>query len=237
MTSKRMRAIHESIDRNKVYTVDQALTILKNMKEQPKFRSRIDVAVVLGVDPKKSDQVVRGATLLPNGSGKTVRVAVMAQGPKADEAKNAGADRVGFEDLVDYIKAQDAAGGKFDFDVLIATPDSMRLIGQIGRVLGPRGLMPNPKVGTVTMNVGQAVKDAKAGQATYRADKGGIVHCAIGVVDFEVNALKENLFALVHDLRRAKPSTAKGTYFKKIVLSSTMGPGLVVDLSGIPSAL
>jgi large subunit ribosomal protein L1 len=193
-----------------------------------KFKESVDVAVNLGVDPKKSDQNVRGSTLLPNGTGKTVRVAVFAQGDNADKAKAAGADIVGFEDLAEKIKA-----GEMDFDVVIATPDAMRVVGQLGKVLGPRGLMPNPKVGTVTPDVEGAVKNAKSGQVSYRTDKAGIIHCSIGQADFEVAALQENLSALLADLAKAKPSSAKGVYLKKLTVSSTMGPGVVVDQSTI----
>ena len=189
-----------------------------------KFPESVDVCVNLGVDPRKSDQVVRGSTVLPNGTGKTVRVAVFAQGENADKAQAAGADIVGFEDLAESIK-----GGSMDFDVVIASPDAMRVVGQLGQILGPRGLMPNPKVGTVTPDVAAAVKNAKAGQVRYRTDKAGIIHCTIGKVDFEANALKENLEALLADLNKAKPSSAKGVYMKKITVSTTMGPGLQVD--------
>lgn len=231
--SKRMKATHEAFDGSKAYAISEAIALLDAMPKI-KFKQRIEVAVCLGVDPRKSDQVVRGACLLPHGSGKTVRVAVMAQGPKAEEAEKAGADRVGFDDLVTYIK--DNAAGKFDFDVLIATPDAMRLIGQIGRILGPKGMMPNPKVGTVTMNVAQAVKDAKAGQVAFRTDKGGVIHSVVGLEGFASEALQENVEALMAQLRRLKPATAKGTYFKKLVLSSTMGPGIQVDLGSIAAA-
>ena len=186
-----------------------------------KFPESIDVAVNLGVDPRKSDQVVRGSTVLPNGTGKTVRVAVFAQGENAEKAKAAGADIVGFEDLAETIK-----GGELNFDVVIATPDAMRVVGQLGQVLGPRGLMPNPKVGTVTADVETAVKNAKAGQVRYRTDKAGIIHCPIGRADFEVPAFKENLEALLTDLKKAKPATAKGVYVKKLTVSSTMGPSV-----------
>ena len=188
----------------------------------------MDVSINLGVDPRKSDQMVRGSTVLPNGTGKDVRVAVFAQGDKQAEAKAAGADIVGFEDLAEAIK-----GGKMDFDVLIATPDAMRLVGQLGQILGPRGLMPNPKVGTVSLDVANAVKNAKAGQVRYRTDKAGIIHSTLGKIDFTVEALVSNLAALMNDLRRLKPSTSKGIYFKKITLSSTMGPGLQVEQSSI----
>jgi large subunit ribosomal protein L1 len=193
-----------------------------------KFPESIDVAVNLGVDPRKSEQVVRGSTVLPNGTGKTVRVAVFAQGENATKAKAAGADIVGFEDLAEKIK-----GGEMNFDVVIATPDAMRVVGQLGQVLGPRGLMPNPKVGTVTADVETAVKNAKAGQVRYRTDKAGIIHCPIGRADFEVTALKENLDALLNDLRKAKPASAKGAYVKRLTISSTMGPGVSVDRTSI----
>ena len=207
--------------------VDAALALVKELATA-KFKESIDVAVNLGVDPKKSDQNVRGSTVLPNGTGKTVRVAVFAQGENAEKATAAGADLVGFEDLADAIK-----GGTIDFDILIATPDAMRLVGQLGKVLGPRGLMPNPKVGTVTPDVEGAVKNAKSGQVSYRTDKAGIIHCSIGQADFEVDALKENLKALLSALNKAKPSSAKGVYMKKVTLSSTMGPGVVVDQASI----
>lgn len=227
--SKRMSAIAEKVTPNKPYALDEALDILKQISSV-KFVESVDVAVQLGVDPKKSDQVVRGATLLPNGTGRDMRVAVFAQGANAQAAKEAGAEFVGFEDLADQIK-QMADTGKWEFDVLIATPDAMRLVGQLGRVLGPRGLMPNPKVGTVTTDVAKAVKNAKAGQVSFRSDKGGIVHCTIGKVSFEVKALRENLEKLVMDLRRAKPSTSKGVYMRRITLTTTMGPGLLIDQS------
>lgn len=227
-TSKRIKAIYNSVS-DKPYAIEEALSLLKKLS-QVKFTESVDVAVGLGIDAKKSDQTVRGATLLPHGSGREVRVAVLAQGPQAQAAKEAGAEIVGFEDLAEEIKKK-SQQGKLDFDVLIATPDAMRLVGQLGRILGPRGLMPNPKVGTVTTDVAKAVKNAKAGQVAYRSDKGGIVHCTIGKVNFEVSALRENLEKLINDLRRAKPSAAKGIYLKKITLSTTMGPGLVVDQS------
>jgi large subunit ribosomal protein L1 len=225
--SKRVKAIKEKITPNKVYNLDEACTILKSVSKV-KFVESMDVAIILGVDARKSDQVVRGATLLPHGTGRSMRVAVFAQGANAQAAKDAGAEYVGFDDLAEEIK-QKAEKGKLDFDVLIATPDAMRLVGQLGRILGPRGLMPNPKVGTVTPDVAKAVKNAKAGQVSYRSDKGGIVHCTIGKVSFEVKALRENLEKLIVDLRRVKPSTAKGIYLRKIILSTTMGPGLVID--------
>lgn len=229
--TKRIKAIKDQIDSDKQYSVEEALALLKKLSSV-KFTESVDAAVVLGVDPRKSDQAVRGASLLPNGTGRDVRVAVFAQGAQAEKAKQAGADFIGFEDLADEIK-QKAADGKIDFDVLIATPDAMRLVGQLGRILGPRGLMPNPKVGTVTPDVEKAVNDAKSGQVSYRTDKGGIIHCTIGKVNFEVNALAENLAKLIADLRKAKPSTSKGVYLKKVILSTTMGPGLMVDQASI----
>jgi len=225
--TKKAKAIREKIDRNEAKSIDDALALVKELATA-KFNESVDISVNLGVDPKKSDQAVRGSTVLPNGTGKSVRVAVFAQGENADKAKEAGADIVGFEDLADTIK-----GGTIDFDVLIATPDAMRLIGQLGKILGPRGLMPNPKVGTVTPDVAGAVKNAKSGQVAYRTDKGGIIHCTIGRADFEVKALKENLDALLADLRKAKPSSAKGVYLKKLSVSSTMGPGVLVDQASI----
>ena len=207
--------------------LEDALALVKELATA-KFKESIDVAVNLGVDPKKSDQNVRGSTVLPNGTGKTVRVAVFAQGENAEKATAAGADVVGFEDLAETIK-----GGTIDFDILIATPDAMRLVGQLGKVLGPRGLMPNPKVGTVTPDVAGAVNNAKSGQVSYRTDKAGIIHCSIGQADFEVDALKENLKALLNALNKAKPSSAKGVYMKKVTVSSTMGPGVVVDQASI----
>lgn len=229
--SKRLKEIRENYSKLESYAVNDALSLLKKLSKV-KFVESVDVAFCLGIDPKKSDQVVRGASLLPNGTGRDVRVAVFAQGAHAQAAKDAGAEFVGFEDLADEIK-QKADSGKLDFDVLIATPDAMRLVGQLGRVLGPRGLMPNPKVGTVTMDVAKAVTNAKAGQVSFRSDKGGIVHCTIGKVNFEVNALKENLEKLIADVRKVKPSTSKGVYLRKIILSSTMGPGLVIDPSSL----
>jgi large subunit ribosomal protein L1 len=225
--SKRKQAIREKVDTLKVYDIDAALELVKELATA-KFPESIDVAVNLGVDPRKSDQVVRGSTVLPNGTGKTVRVAVFAQGENADKATAAGADIVGFEDLAEAVK-----GGEMNFDVVIATPDAMRVVGQLGQILGPRGLMPNPKVGTVTADVTTAVKNAKAGQVRYRTDKAGIIHCAIGRADFEVAALKENLDALLNDLKKAKPAAAKGSYVKKLTVSSTMGPGVAVDRASI----
>ncbi len=225
--SKRRKAALEKVDSTKAYDIESALSLVKELATA-KFKESVDVSVNLGVDPRKSDQVVRGSTVLPNGTGKTVRVAVFAQGDNAEKAKAAGADIVGFEDLAEKVK-----GGELDFDVVIATPDAMRVVGQLGQILGPRGLMPNPKVGTVTADVEGAVKNAKAGQVRYRTDKAGIIHCPIGRVDFEVPALKANLDALLADLKKAKPATAKGLYFKKLTVSSTMGPGVSVDRGSI----
>lgn len=221
--TKRAKAIGEKIQSGKNYSVEEAFEILKSVSTV-KFVEAVDVAVILGVDPRKSDQAVRGATVLPNGTGKSSRVAVFAQGANADAAKEAGADVIGMDDLAAQVKA-----GELNFDVVIATPDAMRVVGQLGQILGPRGLMPNPKVGTVTADVATAVKNAKAGQVRYRTDKKGIIHCTIGKVTFEPSALKENLEALLADLKKAKPSTSKGVYLKKITVSSTMGPGLTVD--------
>jgi large subunit ribosomal protein L1 len=221
--SKRMKAIREKLEPGKAYTAEEALELLKQMP-RAKFTESVDVSINLGVDPRKSDQVVRGSTVLPNGTGKTVRVAVFAQGDNADKAKAAGADIVGFEDLAEDIKQ-----GNMDFDVVIASPDAMRVVGQLGQILGPRGLMPNPKVGTVTPDIEGAVKNAKAGQVRYRTDKGGIIHCPIGNVDFDAGKLKENLEALLADLRKAKPASSKGQYLKKVTVSTTMGPGVTID--------
>jgi large subunit ribosomal protein L1 len=225
--TKRAKAIAEKVEAGKLYPIDDAFNLLKEISSV-KFPESVDVAVNLGVDPRKSDQVVRGSTVLPNGTGKTVRVAVFTQGANADAAKEAGADIVGFEDLAEEVKK-----GNLNFDVVIATPDAMRVVGQLGQILGPRGLMPNPKVGTVTPNVAEAVQNAKAGQIRYRTDKAGIVHCPIGKVSFEPGALKQNLEALLNDLKKMKPSAAKGIYMKKITVSSTMGPGLAVDLGSL----
>ncbi|HEB96844.1 MAG TPA: 50S ribosomal protein L1 [Sedimenticola thiotaurini] len=225
--SKRMKAIREKVEPGRQYPAEEAFALLKEISSV-KFPESVDVAVNLGVDPRKSDQVVRGSTVLPNGTGKTVRVAVFAQGENAEKAKEAGADIVGFEDLAAEIKA-----GNMDFDVVIASPDAMRVVGQLGQILGPRGLMPNPKVGTVTPNVAEAVKNAKAGQVRYRTDKAGIIHCPIGKVDFDGAALKQNLEALLADLKKMKPSAAKGVYLKKITVSSTMGPGLVLEQASL----
>jgi large subunit ribosomal protein L1 len=221
--SKRKKAAREKVDAATAYEVDEALNLVKEFASS-KFHESVDVSLNLGVDPRKSDQVVRGSTVLPNGTGKTVRVAVFAQGENADKAKAAGADIVGLEDLAETVK-----GGEMNFDVVIATPDAMRVVGQLGQILGPRGLMPNPKVGTVTADVELAVNNAKAGQVRYRTDKAGIIHCPIGRADFDVSALKENLIALLVDLKKAKPASAKGSYFKKLTVSSTMGPGVTVD--------
>jgi large subunit ribosomal protein L1 len=223
--SKRMQAAREKLEPGKLYSIEDALNILREIPKL-KFEESVDVSVNLGVDPRKSDQVVRGSTVLPNGTGKTVRVAVFAQGENADKAKAAGADIVGFEDL-----AEDVKKGNMNFDVVIATPDAMRVVGTLGQILGPRGLMPNPKTGTVTPDVEGAVKNAKAGQVRYRTDKAGIIHCSIGKADFEAAKLKENLQALLNDLVKAKPSAAKGIYLKKVTVSTTMGPGIPVDQS------
>ena len=225
--SKRTRSIREKVDRARQYPVEEAFSLLKELSSV-KFTESVEVAINLGVDPRKSDQVVRGSTVLPNGTGKTVRVAVFTQGANADAAKEAGADIVGMEDLAEQVKA-----GNLDFDVVVASPDAMRVVGQLGQILGPRGLMPNPKVGTVTPNVAEAVQNAKAGQVRYRTDKSGIIHCAIGKVDFDPAALKQNLEALLVDLKKLKPSAAKGIYMQKITVSSTMGPGVPVDQASL----
>ena len=225
--TKRAKAIKEKIEVGKFYAIEEAVTLLSELSTV-KFNESIDISINLGVDPKKSDQVVRGATVLPNGTGKDVRVAVFAQGEKAEEATAAGADIVGMDDLAEAIK-----GGELNFDVAIATPDRMRVVGQLGQVLGPRGLMPNPRLGTVTMDVGEAVRNAKAGQVRYRTDKNGIVHGGIGKVGFESTAIKENIEALIIDLKKAKPTSAKGTYVKKIVLSTTMGAGIPIDQASL----
>jgi large subunit ribosomal protein L1 len=225
--SKRQKAFKEKIEEGKHYGIDEAVSLLNELSTV-KFKESIDVSINLGVDPRKSDQVVRGATVLPNGTGKDVRVAVFAQGDKADEASAAGADVVGMDDLAESVK-----GGNLNFDVVIATPDSMRVVGQLGQVLGPRGLMPNPRLGTVTMDVVEAVKNAKAGQVRYRTDKNGIIHGGVGKVGFEPSAIKENVEALIADLKKAKPASAKGTYFKKIVISTTMGAGIPIDQASL----
>lgn len=226
-SSKRNKAIREQVEPGKVYVVEEALDLLKKFSNV-KFTESVDVAIRLGVDPRKSDQNVRGSTVLPNGTGKSVRVAVFTQGDNVEKAIEAGADVVGMDDLHDQIK-----GGDMAFDVVIATPDAMRVVGKLGQVLGPRGLMPNPKVGTVATDVAAAVRNAKAGQVRFRTDKGGIIHSTIGKADFEVDALRENLTALLMDLTKLKPATAKGHYLKKVSISTTMGPGLVVDHQAI----
>lgn len=227
--SKRIKAIRERVDSSKQYVAEEAFALLKDLSSV-KFKESVEVAVNLGVDPRKSDQVVRGATVLPHGTGKSVRVAVFTQGANAEAAKAAGADIVGMEDLAEQVKA-----GQMEFDVVIASPDAMRVVGQLGQILGPRGLMPNPKVGTVTPNVAEAVKNAKAGQIRYRTDKAGIIHAPLGKVDFDPVRLRENLEALMADLRKLKPSTAKGIYVQRITVASTMGPGLVIDQTSIAS--
>ena len=221
--SKNQKTVQERLERGKAYPVVEALGLVKELATA-KFQESVDVSVNLGVDPKKSDQAVRGSTVLPHGTGKTVRVAVFAQGENADAAKEAGADIVGMDDLAESVK-----GGELNFDVVIASPDAMRVVGKLGQILGPRGLMPNPKVGTVTPDIAAAGKNAKAGQVRYRTDKSGIIHCQIGTVGFEVDALKENLEALLADLSKAKPASSKGQYMKRVSISSTMGPGVIVD--------
>jgi large subunit ribosomal protein L1 len=225
--SKRIRAIREKLEPSGQYAVDEAIRLLKECSSV-KFTESVDAAVNLGVDPRKSDQVVRGSTVLPHGTGKVVRVAVFAQGANADAAREAGADIVGLEDLAEQVKA-----GNLDFDVAIASPDTMRVVGQLGKILGPRGLMPNPKVGTVTPDVAAAVRNAKAGQVRYRTDRAGIIHCNIGNISFEDHLLQDNLQALLNDLVKAKPSTSKGVYIRKVSVSSTMGPGLAVDKASL----
>ncbi len=226
-SSNRYKAIVDTVDRDKIYSVEEALGLVKGAATA-KFNESIDVAVNLGIDAKKSDQAVRGSVVLPAGTGKTVRVAVFAQGDKAKEAEEAGADIVGFEDLAAEVKA-----GNINFDVTIASPDAMRVVGQLGQILGPRSLMPNPKVGTVTTDIADAVKNAKAGQVQFRADKTGIIHCTIGRASFEIDALKKNLSALIDALNKAKPSTSKGAYLKRVSVSSTMGIGVRVDQTNI----
>lgn len=225
--AKRIDALRAKIDRNKLYPVVDALNLVKE-GASAKFNESVDAVINLGIDPRKSDQLVRGAIVLPNGTGKSVRVAVFAQGAQAEAAKAAGADIVGFEDLAEQVK-----GGMLDFDVAIATPDAMRIVGALGQVLGPRGLMPNPKVGTVTPDAATAVKNAKAGQVQYRTDKGGIVHCTIGRASFTVEQLQGNLSALVEALNKAKPTSSKGIYLKKLSVSSTMGPGVRIDQASV----
>ncbi len=225
--SKRAKVINEKVDRDKQYPIEEALSLLKELSTV-KFNESVDISVNLGIDPKKSDQVVRGATVLPNGTGKEVKVAVFTEGDNAKAAKKAGADVVGMEDLAEQIKK-----GDYDFDVVIASPDAMRVVGTLGQILGPRGLMPNPKVGTVTPDVAGAVKNAKSGQVRYRVDKAGIIHCSVGTISFDVSALKQNIEGLIADLVKAKPTATKGVYLKKIAVSSTMGPGLAIDQSSL----
>ena len=225
--SKRMKAIKEQIDSTKLYAIDEAVELLKNTAKV-KFVESVDVSVNLGVDPRKSDQVVRGATVMPHGTGKQVKVAVFTQGPNAEKAQEAGADIVGMEDLAEQVKS-----GNIDFDVVIASPDAMRVVGQLGQILGPKGLMPNPKVGTVTPDVAKAVQNAKAGQVQFRTDKNGIIHASVGKINFDAQHLKENLAALLADLKKAKPASAKGIYMKKVALSTTMGPGLLIDQASV----
>jgi large subunit ribosomal protein L1 len=225
--TKRKKAILEKLDTNKLYPVEEAFNLLSALSTV-KFKESVDVAVNLGVDPRKSDQVVRGATVLPNGTGKSVRVAVFTAGDNVDLAKAAGADIVGLDDLAEEVK-----GGRLDFDVVIASPDAMRVVGQLGQILGPRGLMPNPKVGTVAPDVATAVRNAKSGQVRYRTDKNGIIHACIGKVDFSAQALQQNLEVLLTDLKKAKPSSSKGVYMKRITVSTTMGPGIPVDTAGL----
>ena len=226
--TKRAKLVAEKVDSEKQYSVEEAVSILKELSGSVKFTESVDVSVNLGIDARKSDQNVRGATVLPNGNGKTVRVAVFTQGENAEKAKAAGADIVGMDELAADVKA-----GNMEFDVVIATPDAMRVVGQLGQILGPRGLMPNPKVGTVTADVETAVKNAKAGQVRYRNDKAGIIHTAIGNVKFDATQITGNLEALLADLKKAKPAQAKGVFLKKVTLSSTMGPGLSIDQSAL----
>ncbi|MBB3185389.1 large subunit ribosomal protein L1 [Halomonas fontilapidosi] len=225
--TKRVQQIREKVDANRTYSLDEAVALLSELSTV-NFKESLDVAINLGVDPRKSDQVVRGATVMPNGTGKDVRVAVFTQGANVEAAKEAGADIVGMDDLAEQVKK-----GQLDFDVVIASPDAMRVVGQLGQILGPRGLMPNPKVGTVTPDVATAVKNAKAGQVRFRTDKNGIIHTTLGKVDFDASAIQGNLEALVADLKKLKPSTSKGIYLKKITVSSTMGPGLTIDHSAL----
>lgn len=225
--TKKAKVVKAKVTRTKQYAIGEAVVLLKELATA-KFNESIDVSVKLGVDPRKSDQNVRGATVLPNGTGKTVRVAVFTQGANVDVAKAAGADIVGMEDLAEQVKK-----GEMNFDVVIASPDAMRVVGQLGQILGPRGLMPNPKVGTVTPDVAAAVKNAKSGQVRYRTDKAGIIHCTLGKISFDADAIQQNLEALLADLKKAKPSSSKGVYMKKITLSTTMGPGVWIDQSSI----
>lgn len=229
--SKRRKVIAGKVQLGKHYPISEAIQLMKECATA-KFVETVDLAVTLGIDARKSDQQVRGSTLLPHGTGKKVRVAVFAQGDKAKEAKEAGADIVGFEDLAEQVKK-----GEMDFDVVIAAPDTMRIVGQLGQILGPRGLMPNPKVGTVAADVATAVRNAKGGQVRYRTDKNGIVHCLLGKADFEINALKENLRAIIIDLKKAKPTGSKGTYLRKLTISSTMGPGVMIDVASLAEIL
>jgi len=226
--TKRQKLTAEKIEAGKAYSIEEAVTILSELSSQIKFVESIDVAVNLGIDARKSDQVVRGSTVLPNGTGKEVRVAVFTQGENAEKAKAAGADIVGMDDLAAEVKA-----GNLNFDVVIASPDAMRVVGMLGQILGPRGLMPNPKVGTVTPDVATAVKNAKAGQVRYRTDKNGIIHSPLGNVEFTADAIKQNLESLLIDLKKAKPAAAKGVFLQKVVVSSTMGPGLLIDQSSV----
>ncbi len=228
--SKRQKAIAALVQAGKQYSVEEAVAVIDALPAA-KFKESIDISVNLGVDPRKSDQVVRGASVLPAGTGKTVRVAVFAQGANADAAREAGADIVGFDDLAASIQ-----GGDLNFDVVIATPDAMRVVGKLGTILGPRGLMPNPKVGTVTADVATAVRNAKGGQVRYRVDKAGIIHTPVGQVGFSAEAIRQNVEALLADLKKAKPATSKGIYIKKLTLSTTMGPGLVIDQAALSVA-
>lgn len=225
--SKRMRTVRDSVEPGKNYIFSEAIELLKSLPSV-KFSQSVEISLNLGIDARKSEQSVRGSVVLPHGTGKVVRVAVFTQGPNVEAAKEAGADLVGMDDLAKQIQA-----GNMDFDVVVASPDAMGVVGRLGQILGPRGLMPNPKVGTVTMDIAKAVKNAKAGQVRYRSDKGGVVHCAIGKIDFAVDALKANLEVLLDGVRKAKPSTSKGVYLKKITVSTTMGPGLIVDRASL----
>ncbi len=225
--TKRQKLFAEKVDQERLYSAEEAFALLKELATA-KFTESVDVAVNLGIDPRKGDQMVRGSTVLPHGTGKTVRVAVFAQGANAEAAQAAGADVVGMDDLAERMQ-----GGELDYDVVIASPDAMGVVGKLGRVLGPRGLMPNPRVGTVTADVGEAVNNAKAGQVRYRADKGGLIHCSLGKADFEPKALAENLQALISDLQKVKPASSKGIYLKRATVSTTMGPGVSVDLSAL----
>ncbi|AUB78969.1 MULTISPECIES: 50S ribosomal protein L1 [Spiribacter] len=225
--TKRQRVFEEKIDRDRLYPAQEAFNLLKELATA-KFTESIDVAVNLGIDPRKGDQMVRGSTVLPNGTGKTVRVAVFAQGANAEAAEAAGADTVGMDDLAERMQ-----GGELDYDVVIASPDAMGVVGKLGRLLGPRGLMPNPRVGTVATDVAEAVRNAKAGQVRYRADRGGLIHCSLGKADFEPEALAQNLQALINDLQKIKPASSKGVYLKRATVSTTMGPGVPVDLGAL----